>query len=97
MIIEVVEFRVKEGMSEQFIAGTAESKAIFEQAPGFIALELHHEIEDPLNFLIHVSWETIQHHWDMQETPLYPQIRDKVVKFLAEKPKVRHTEIKVKY
>lgn len=97
MVVEVVEFRVKEGMAEQFIAGTAASKSLFEQAPGFIALELHQEVEDPLNCLIHVTWESVQHHLDLQNTPLHPQIRDKVIEFLAEKPKVRHTQVKVKY
>ncbi|WP_327751867.1 antibiotic biosynthesis monooxygenase family protein [Sphingobium sp. SJ10-10] len=97
MVREVVEFRVKEGMAENFIAGTAASKSIFEQAPGFIALELHHEVEDPLNVMIIVTWKSVQHHLDMQKTPLYPQVREKVVEFLEEKPKVRHTEIKVNY
>lgn len=97
MVIEVVDFRIKEGMVEQFIEGTAASRSLFEQAPGFVSLELHHEVEDPLNCMIQVTWNSIEDHFAMQKTPIYPQIRDMVIAFLEEKPKVRHTEVKVRY
>lgn len=97
MIYEVVEFQVKESMQDAFIEGTLQSKSIFQKAPGFIGLHLHQEIEDPLNFIVIVSWESIQHHLDMQKTDLYPQIRAKVADCFAGPPKVRHTSLKVEY
>lgn len=97
MVFEVVEFRVRPDMADRFIQGTAESRPLFEQAPGFQGLELRREVEDPSNFLILVKWESVQHHLDLQKTALHPQIRNKVKDCLAGPPKVRHATLVVDY
>ena len=94
MVFEVAEFRVKEGMTEEFVAGTLASQSIFKQAPGFISLQLHQEVEDPLNFVIMVKWESIEKHIEMQNSDLPLQLREKIFHCLERPPKMRHTTIR---
>lgn len=97
MVFEVAEFRVKEGMQESFIRGTEASKVLFQQVPGFAALELHQEVEDPLNFMVIATWETVEHRLDMRKTELYPKIRAQVEHCFSAPPTARHTRKLVGY
>ena len=98
MITEVVEFEVKPGTADDFMAGVAASQPIFDRSPGFISLELHHVIEDPLRIILLIKWDSVAHHTDMfQKSPEFAQWRANVGHYFADKPRLQHTETKLSY
>lgn len=98
MITEIVEFRVKPGTTDQFIEGVKASEPIFKRSPGFIDLELHHQIEDPLVFVLLIKWESVAHHIEMfQKSPDFALWRGNVGEFFAEKPRLQHSQTKLAY
>ena len=98
MITEIVEFKIKPGTAEQFMEGVKASEEIFKRSPGFISLELHHQIEDRLVFVLLIKWETVAHHMEMfQKSPEFALWRGNVGEFFAEKPRLQHSETKLSY
>lgn len=98
MITEIVEFQVKPGTAAKFIAGVKSSQPIFKRSPGFISLELHHAIENPLNIVLLIKWESVAAHMELfQKSPAFALWRANVGEFFADKPKLQHTETKVSY
>ncbi|MCP3731369.1 antibiotic biosynthesis monooxygenase [Sphingomonas sp. MG17] len=98
MITEIVEFRIKPGTQDQFVAGVAASRPIFKRSPGFIGLELHHTVEDPAVFVLLIEWESVAHHMEMfQKSPEYVEWRANVGEFFADKPRLQHTDTKLSY
>ena len=98
MITEIVEFQVKPGTVEKFIAGVKSSQPIFEQSPGFISLELHHVIENPLSIVLLIKWDSVASHMELfQKSPNFKIWRANVGEFFAEKPRLQHAETKVSY
>lgn len=98
MITEVVEFEVKPGTAERFVAGVEASRPLFEKSPGFISLELHLTVENPLVFILLIKWETVAHHMDMfRNSPEYTEWRANIGDFMAGPPRLQHTETKLSY
>lgn len=98
MITEIVEFRVKPGTADQFIEGVKKSEEIFKRSPGFIGLELHHQIEDPLVFVLLIKWDSVAHHMEMfQKSPEFALWRGNVGEYFADKPRLQHSETKLAY
>jgi heme-degrading monooxygenase HmoA len=98
MITEIVEFQVEPGTAEKFIAGVASSKSIFARSPGFISLELHHVIENPLNIVLLIRWNSVADHMELfQKSPEFALWRAAVGEFFVARPRLRHTETKVSY
>ena len=98
MITEIVEFQVKPGTADKFIEGVRASRPIFERSAGFISLELHHTIENPLVFVLLIKWESVAHHMDMfQKSPEFALWRANVGEYFAEKPRLQHSETKLSY
>lgn len=98
MITEIVEFQVNPGTQEDFMAGVRDSQPIFERSPGFVSLELHHQIENPETFVLLIKWESVAHHMDMfQKSPEYALWRGNVGQYFADKPRLQHTETKLSY
>src|ERR1700682_3581651 len=98
MVTEIVEFQVKPGTAEKFIAGVVSSKPIFERSPGFVSLELHHVIENPLNIVLLIKWHSVADHMErFQKSPDFLVWRAAVGEFFADKPRLQHTETKVSY
>lgn len=93
MITEIVEFSVKPGTADQFIEGVTKSEALFKRSPGFISLEVHHQIEDPSVFVLLIKWDSVAHHMEMfQNSPEYVAWRGNVGEFFADKPRLQHSE-----
>jgi heme-degrading monooxygenase HmoA len=98
MITEIVEFEVRPGTADQFIAGVEASQPIFAKAPGFIRLELHHTIENPLIFVLLIQWESVAHHMEMfQKSDNFVLWRGNVGQYFAKPPRLQHTETKLAY
>lgn len=98
MITEIVEFKVKPGTQDQFQEGVKASESIFKRSPGFISLELHHQIEDPEVFVLLIKWETVAHHTEMfQKSPEFALWRGNVGEYFAEKPRLQHSETTLAY
>jgi heme-degrading monooxygenase HmoA len=98
VITEVVEIPLKTGTVEQFIAAAGESRSLFEQSPGFIALEVHRVIEHPSTVMLLIRWESVAHHMEMfRNSPEYKLWRAKVGDYFAEAPRLQHTETVVSY
>lgn len=96
MITEIVEFEVLPGTADQFIAGVEASRPLFERAPGYISLELHHQVENPLIFVLLIKWESVAHHMEMfQKSPDFALWRGNVGQYFADKPRLQHTETKL--
>lgn len=98
MITEIVEFAVKPGTVDKFIAGVEASRLLFERSPGFISLELHLTVENPLVFVLLIKWETVAHHMEMfQKSPEYALWRGNIGEYMAGPPRLQHTETKLVY
>jgi quinol monooxygenase YgiN len=98
MITEIVEFKVKPGTAQKFIAGVVASRPIFVRSPGFISLELHHAIENPLTIVLLIKWRSVADHMEgFQKAPDFLLWRAAVGEFFADKPRLQHTETKVSY
>ncbi|MFZ2982910.1 MAG: antibiotic biosynthesis monooxygenase family protein [Sphingobium sp.] len=98
MITEIVEFQIKPGTTENFIERVKASEEIFKRSPGFVSLELHHQIENPLFFVLLIKWNSVAHHMDMfQKSPEYALWRGNVGEYFADKPRLQHTETKLIY
>ncbi|MBP7335988.1 antibiotic biosynthesis monooxygenase [Niveispirillum sp.] len=98
MITEIVEFEVKPGTAEKFIAGVEASRPLFERSPGFISLELHLTVENSLVFVLLIQWETVAHHMEMfRNSPEYGLWRGNIGEFMAGPPRLQHTETKLRY
>lgn len=97
MITEIVEFEVKPGTAEQFIAGVEASAPLFQRSPGFYNLRLHQTIENPLVFVLLIEWESVAHHMDMfRKSPEYGLWRANVGEYIGP-PRLQHSEVKVAF
>lgn len=98
MITEIVEFEVKQDTAEKFIEGVKASEDVFKQAEGFLGLELHHQIENPLVFVLLIKWETVAHHMEMfRNSPAFVLWRGNVGEYFAGPPRLQHSETKLSY
>lgn len=98
MITEIVEFEVKPGTQERFIEGVKASQPIFARSPGFISLQLHHQIENPQIFVLLLEWETVAHHMEMfRNSPEYAAWRGNVGDFMAGPPRLQHSNTKLSF
>lgn len=98
MITEIVEFKVKPGTADDFMEGVKASEEVFKNAPGFISLELHHQIEDLLVFVLLIQWETLAHHMEIfRNSPAFAVWRGNVGEYFAEPPRLQHSETKLSY
>jgi heme-degrading monooxygenase HmoA len=98
VITEIVEFQVKPGTADDFIAALKSSQPIFKRSAGFISLELHHCIENPLIFVLLIMWDSVASHVELfQKSADFGLWRAAVGKYFAEKPRLQHTETKISY
>lgn len=98
MITEIVEFEVKPGTVEKFIAGVQASRPLFERSPGFVSLELHLTVENPLVFVLLIQWTSVAHHVEMfQKSSEYGLWRANIGEYMASAPRLQHTETKLAY
>ena len=98
MITEIVEFEVKPGTADKFMQGVKASEEVFKKAEGFLRLELHHQIENPLIFVLLIQWETVAYHMDVfRNSPAFASWRANVGEYFAGPPRLQHSETKLSY
>jgi heme-degrading monooxygenase HmoA len=62
MILEIARIAVKAGMENQFEAGVAAARPLFQRAKGCISMELVRSVEFPNRYRLLVGWETLENH-----------------------------------
>jgi heme-degrading monooxygenase HmoA len=92
MVYEHGEIAVREGAEDEFAEMFWQHvPAVFEQAEGFVSIELHRCVERPSVFLLRVGWETVEAHTvGFRGSPLFTQWRELATPYFAEPPRVEH-------
>ena len=62
MILEIAQIAVKTGMEDQFEAGVAAARPLFQRAKGCLSMDLVRSIEYPGRYRLLVGWETLENH-----------------------------------
>lgn len=92
MILEVVDIRIHPGQQALFTQDVARGvQDVIAHAPGFISYKLHHGIESPERYLLHIFWNTLEDHTvGFRQSEAFSQWRGIVGAYFAEPPKVEH-------
>jgi heme-degrading monooxygenase HmoA len=92
MILEVVDFRIQPGKQKEFTQAVAQGVATcIATAKGFISYQLHHGIETPERFLLHIIWHTVEDHTvGFRQSEAFTQWRSMVGPYFAQSPVVEH-------
>jgi heme-degrading monooxygenase HmoA len=94
MIHEMARILVKPEMGGQFEQGFSEALTLFKRAKGCHGARLERSVEDPLRYLVIVSWETLEDHVVVfRASEDYRRWRDLVGAFFAAPPSVDHTKM----
>jgi len=62
MILEVAPLHIRKGQSDAFEISFREAQSIIASMPGYISHELHRCVERPDEYILLVSWESIEAH-----------------------------------
>ena len=62
MILEIAQIAVKAGMEDEFEAGVAAAKPLFQRAKGCLSMNLVRSIEYPSRYRLLVGWEMLENH-----------------------------------
>jgi quinol monooxygenase YgiN len=93
MVTEFAEIEVKAGMEQDFIAGVEKSKPAFLRSEGCHGLHLVRSVENPTKFVLHVLWESVDHHMvKFRAAPEFQEWRSNVGHCFAAPPNVWHGE-----
>ncbi|MCB5945245.1 antibiotic biosynthesis monooxygenase [Acidocella sp. KAb 2-4] len=94
MVVEFAEIEVKPGMEQEFIAGVEKSKPAFLRSAGCYGLHLVRSVESPSKFVLHVRWESVEHHMvNFRAAPEFQEWRGNVAHCFAAPPHVWHGEV----
>lgn len=94
MVFEMAHISLKPNTNQEFEAGVKQALPLFKQAKGCEKVELLHEIEDPLNYVLKIQWATLEDHTiNFRESEAYQQWRAIVGGFFAKPPHVVHTKV----
>jgi|UPI0005670311 heme-degrading monooxygenase HmoA len=94
MIREVASILIKPGTGEQFEEEFKKAIPLFKRANGCQSVQLERSVEDPLRYLILISWETLEDHVvGFRNSEDHGLWRELVGGFFAAPPSVDHTEI----
>jgi len=97
MILEIAQIAVKAGMEEEFEAGVAKAKPLFERAKGCLSMELVRSIEFPNRYRLMVGWETLENHTvDFRSSEDFQSWRGLVSHCFSGAPEVEHAASVVK-
>jgi len=93
MITEFAEIEVKPGLEAEFIAGVEKSKPAFLRSAGCRGVALTRGVENPAKFVLHVLWESVEHHMvTFRASPEFQEWRANVGHCFAAPPNVWHGE-----
>jgi quinol monooxygenase YgiN len=93
MVTKVAVIEVKQGMEMEFLAGVEKAMPFILRAEGCHGLSLERCIEIPEQFVLRVSWDTVEHNTELfVNSDDFKTWRKLVGHCFANKPKVNHTE-----
>ena len=91
MILEIAQIAVKSGMEDEFEAGVAKAKPLFQRAKGCLSMKLMRSIEVPGRYRLMVGWETLENHTiDFRGSEDFQSWRGLVSHCFATAPEVEH-------
>lgn len=91
MILEHAILPVIPGREAEFEAAFAEAKSIIVGMPGFVDLRLSRSIETPNEYLLLVTWESVEaHEVGFRGSPEYARWRELLHGFYEPFPVVEH-------
>jgi heme-degrading monooxygenase HmoA len=94
MVTEIVEFIIKPGCESQFETDMTSAKTIISRAKGFKRMEVMRSIENPENYRLLVSWETMDNNTvDFRQSPDYKEMGRLFRDLLAQRPAVQHFKV----
>lgn len=95
MILEVADIRIQPGRQLEFEAAIRRGAAeVIARARGFRGYSIHHGVESPERYLLHILWDTLEDHMPaFREGPLFAQWRAIVGPFFVAPPQVEHFEL----
>lgn len=95
MILELADIRIQPGQQAAFEHAAEHGiRTVISQAKGFCNARLHHGIENPERYVLHIHWDTLEDHTvGFRESPLFGQWRAIVGPFFAGPPVVEHFEL----
>ena len=91
MILEHTLIRVKEGHQEAFEQAIRGAVTIVKGAPGFGSLYLERGIEHPHEYLLLITWDSVEAHVDgFRQSPAFGRWRQAIQEHFAEMPDMSH-------
>lgn len=92
MILEVVDIKIHVGQNAAFVDALGLGvNDVISKAKGFVSYKLHHGIESPERYLLHIFWNTLEDHTvGFRQSEAFSQWRSIVGPYFAEPPKVEH-------
>jgi quinol monooxygenase YgiN len=93
MVIERIEFDVKEGQAEAFLQFAESSRALFQTVSGWKSLSFGRGVENPSKMLFLVGWESVELHAAAPQTSGYGDFRQSFSSFIAGGVRMEHFAI----
>ena len=91
MILEAAILNIKAGQGKAFETALREALPLIEATPGFLGIEVRPCVEKPDQYLLLVSWETLEDHTiGFRESDRYPKWRAALHHFYDPFPTVLH-------
>jgi heme-degrading monooxygenase HmoA len=96
MVLEMAHIDIKPGTEAAFERGVAQALPFFKRARGCHGVQLHKSVEQPLHYILMVTWETVEDHMvHFRPSQDFQEWRRCVGDFFAATPQVGHTQIVV--
>ncbi|MGA2552519.1 MAG: antibiotic biosynthesis monooxygenase [Burkholderiaceae bacterium] len=93
MILEIAQLHVRDGQTALFEAAFASAASILEQSPGYVSHRLERCIENELDYVLLVEWQTLEAHTvGFRGSPAYQRWRTLLHHFYDPPPRVHHFE-----
>jgi heme-degrading monooxygenase HmoA len=92
LILEVADIRIAPGQQSAFEAAIQHGlTTVASRAQGFLGAQVHHGIESPERYMLHIQWATLEDHTvGFRQGPLFAEWRAIVGPFFAAPPQVEH-------
>ena len=92
MLLEVVNIIIKQGTQTDFVQAVATGVTqCIAPAQGFVTHQLHHSIEYPYHFILHIVWQTLEDHTiGFRQSEAFSRWRSLVGPYFAQPPEVEH-------
>ena len=91
MITELARFFITKGQEEQFVAAYQAARTYLENAEGYREHRMHRVVEDPTQFVLSVSWDSLDAHVKgFRESEAYVEWRSLIGPYFSSAPEVVH-------